>query len=111
MDSVSRGENTRSSSSGSLDHKPPTTRLVNFFVGAKKALSSTNNVYRANEIVSDAKKSIENIVSLDSRIKFVRKGINQSFTSLKLMRNGMKIAESNSEGEFKVSSSCCLNLQ
>ena len=91
-----------SSSSDSLERKPPFARLINHFVSAKKALSSTNNVWRANEIVAHAKKSIENTVTLDSKTKVLRKSIDQQFTILKSVRHGLETVQKDAQKELKV---------
>lgn len=91
-----------SSSDESLDHKPPIARVVNHFVGAKKALSSSGNAWRATKIVSDAKKSIENIATIDSKVEFLREGINEVVTHIRKTRDAMGIVERDIGKEFKV---------
>ncbi|KAL2830120.1 autophagy-related protein 17 [Aspergillus pseudoustus] len=63
---------------------PPLETLISHLVGAKRSLSSINHVWRANEIVTAARSTLEESVVISARIGFLRSGLN---SQLRLLYN------------------------
>ena len=82
---------------------PSLNRLVSYFVAAKRALSSTAQIWRANEIVTCAKSCIENIAALDARVKFLKSLISRKKNIHRAVRRGLETIAIGVEAEFKVS--------
>ncbi|EMC93855.1 hypothetical protein BAUCODRAFT_75053 [Baudoinia panamericana UAMH 10762] len=67
----------------SLEH------LVRHFVTAKKSLSSTTHVWRANELVTSSRTLIEEIAVLNARNAFARKGVDDQIDILYTLKHGV----------------------
>ncbi|KAI9672671.1 MAG: autophagy protein 17 [Alyxoria varia] len=90
-----------SSDDGSADEEPSFASLVSHFVAAKRSLSSTGHVWRANEIVAIAKPCLENIVHMDARMGFLDGMIEKHLRHLDNIRHGLETIKINVDEEFK----------
>ncbi|KAL2813303.1 autophagy-related protein 17 [Aspergillus granulosus] len=63
---------------------PPLETLISHLVAAKRSLSSINHVWRANEIVTAARSTLEECVVVSARTGFLRGGLN---SQLRLLYN------------------------
>ncbi|KAL3452818.1 autophagy-related protein 17 [Aspergillus insuetus] len=63
---------------------PPLETLISHLVAAKRSLSSINHVWRANEIVTAARSTLEESVVVSARTGFLRSGLN---SQLRLLYN------------------------
>ncbi|GAB7359800.1 hypothetical protein MBLNU230_g6969t1 [Neophaeotheca triangularis] len=71
-------------------HGPPTLeRLVVHFVAAKRSLSSTNLVLRANEIVTSSRRLIEEVAILNAQNVSAHRGIARQVDTLNAVRDGV----------------------
>ncbi|KAI9731250.1 MAG: autophagy protein 17 [Claussenomyces sp. TS43310] len=75
--------------------------LVSHLLASKRALSSINTVWRANEIVTSARSALEESVILSSRTGFLRKGISQQTKTLQKIRRDIEFAYSDTQREFE----------
>lgn len=90
-------------SAGSLDASPPSLeQLVTHFVNAKRALSSIHHVWRANEVVTQARQLLEDDAVLSSKSSFLRKAIDEQLKTLKALRYGIELVGLEGSAEFKV---------
>lgn len=96
-----------SSSTESLSSQPPNQAftplesLVSHLIGAKRSLSSINHVYRANELVTSTRKSLETNVITFARTDFLRKGIQSQVKILSRVRNNTEGIANEGAAEFK----------
>lgn len=82
----------------------PDTRLdtlVSHLLASKRSLSTIDHVWRANEIVTSARKSLENIVLLGAKTGFLKRGINEQVKLLRTIQNGVKNVAREGQIEFK----------
>ena len=85
-------------------HSPPTLdRLITHFVAAKKSLSSTSQVYRANEIVQDARKALEEAAVLKAKNTFIRNGADEELHVLQAVGTGLDTVGREAQVDFQVS--------
>ncbi|KAF2138919.1 uncharacterized protein K452DRAFT_232874 [Aplosporella prunicola CBS 121167] len=78
-------------SAASLDTGPPSLeQLVAHFVSSKRSLSSIHDVYRANDIVTAARRLLEDDAVLTAKVAFVRQGINDQLRNLGAIRQGIE---------------------
>lgn len=90
------------SPSHSYEETPTLERLVTHFLAAKRSLSSTDQVYRANEIVNGARSHIEESAVLQAKNTFLRKGVDEEVHALHSVRDGLDTVGRTAELEFKV---------
>lgn len=96
-----------SSSTESLSSQPPNQAftplesLVSHLLAAKRSLSSINHVYRANELVTSTRKSLETNVITFARTDFLRKGIQSQVKILSRIRNNTEGIANEGAAEFK----------
>lgn len=96
------------SSTESLPSQPknqasaPLESLVSHLLASKRSLSSINHVYRANELVTSTRKSLETSVITSARIEFVRSGIDSQVRILARVRNNTEGVAKESATEFEV---------
>lgn len=64
-------------------------RLVSHFVAAKRSLSATAHVYRANEIVDTARSLIEEAAVLEAKNAFLERGVNEEANVLVAVKDGL----------------------
>ena len=82
-------------------HEPPTLgRLVVHFVSAKRSLTSTSYVWRANEIVTSSRALIEEIAVLNAKNAFARRGIDDQLETLSAIRDGVAEYGETADVEF-----------
>lgn len=95
----------RITSSTNLNAPPSTTttlaRLVAHFVAAKRALTTTTYVYRANEIVSAARQCLDDIDAATPQNTFLRGAISKQLTVLKSIRSGLEVAAEDGYADFQ----------
>ena len=87
------------------DHASESTtlqRLVTHFVAAKRSLSATAHVYRANEIVDAARRLIEEAAILTAKNIFVERGVSEEANVLGSLRGGLDTAFKQGNSDFKV---------
>lgn len=95
------------SSTESLSSQPPNQAftplesLVSHLIAAKRSLSSINHVYRANELVTSTRKSLETNVITFARTDFLRKGIQSQVKILSRVRNNTEGIANEGAAEFK----------
>lgn len=85
----------------------PLETLVSHLLSAKRALSSINTVWRANEIVTSARSALEESVILRSRSGFLQRGIEQQTRLLKKVKTGVENVYKEGQQEFEV---CLLTI-
>lgn len=76
--------------------------LVSHLLVSKRSLSSINNVWRANEIVTSARVALEESVLLSARTGFLRSGIEQEVKLLRRVRGGIEGVYKDGQKDFKV---------
>ena len=95
------------SSTESLPSQPsnqasaPLESLVSHLLASKRSLSSINHVYRANELVTSTRKSLESSVITSARIEFLRSGIDSQVKILARIRNNTEGVAKEGAAEFK----------
>ncbi len=95
------------SSTDSLSPSPPTgpptlQQLVDHFVAAKRALATTAQVVRANEIVTEARAALEENAILNAKNGFARTCVREQVRSLEAVRVGIGKVGDEGEEEFQV---------
>ena len=97
---------TMASSTESLPRPPsdlaltPLERLVSHLVSAKRSLSSINHVWRANEIVESARKSLETNAISVARSDFLKRGIEAQVNLLAQVQKNTRAVEEEGAMEF-----------
>lgn len=99
------GPSPNSSGAGSVwgKQQPTLERLVTHYVAAKRSLTSTNLVYRANELVSSAREALKENAVLSAKGAFVKRSLEDHLTSLKAVHQGMEQVRGDAQDEFNVS--------
>jgi len=83
-------------------HEPATLdRLVVYFVAAKRSLSSTSQVSRADEIVRGARRLIEEHAVLKAKNTFVRTGVDEQVNVLHSVGTGLETVGREAQVEFQ----------
>jgi autophagy-related protein 17 len=77
--------------------------LVSHLLASKRSLSSISTVWRANEIVTSARLSLEESVKLSARTGFLRNGISEQVKILRRVRSGVEGVYKEGQKDFKVS--------
>lgn len=78
--------------------KPTTTttttttleKLLDYLLASKRSLSSTNHVWRANEIVNSAREALTEAVIIQARSGFLRQAIVEQLRVLTAVKNGVE---------------------
>lgn len=84
-------------------HGPPSLEsLIGHFVAAKRSLTSTNHVWRANELVTSSRALIEELAVLNAKNSFARRGVDEQIDTLHAIRDGVSNAGEGAQGEFRV---------
>lgn len=88
----------------SLDESSRTTleRLLDFLLAAKRSLSATSQVWRANEIVSSARDALTESVLVRARSAFLREGIAEQVKLLYAIKGGVDRVAHRGRTEFEV---------
>ncbi|KAI9669587.1 MAG: autophagy protein 17 [Caeruleum heppii] len=96
MSASSESDRALPSDSASLPQDGPASasdssleKLVEFLVAAKRSLSSTDHVWRANEIVTSARASLEKSVILGARTVYLRRGLETQVQFLCQIKDGV----------------------
>lgn len=76
--------------------------LVQHLLASKRSLSSINTVWRANEIVTSARATLEESAILTARTEFLRSGISEQVKILRKVRGGVESVYKDGQREFKV---------
>ncbi|KAL4987869.1 autophagy-related protein 17 [Aspergillus falconensis] len=79
---------------------PPLETLISHLVAAKKSLSSINHVWRANEIVTSARSTLEESVVVSARTGFLRSGLNNQLRLLYNVRAEVEEISLRGRSEF-----------
>ncbi|KAK6434503.1 Autophagy-related protein 17 [Oleoguttula sp. CCFEE 5521] len=90
-----------SSPEASFHGPPDLERLVLHFVSAKRALTSTQYVHRANEIITGSRALIEEIATLNAKNGFARRGVDEQIETLEAIHNGINDAGEKVDFEFQ----------
>lgn len=77
-------------------------RLVSHFVAAKRSLSATSHVYRANELVSTGRRLVEDSAVLGAKNAFIRHGVGEEANALISVRNALDGVGTDADIDFKV---------
>ncbi|KAG9243498.1 autophagy-related protein 17, partial [Calycina marina] len=75
--------------------------LVSHLLASKRSLSSISTVWRANEIVTSARESLEESVKLSARTGFLRAGIAEQANLLRKVRRGVDDIYKEGQKDFK----------
>ncbi|KAL1638739.1 Autophagy-related protein 17 [Diplodia intermedia] len=87
---------------GSLDNGPPSLeQLVAHFVSAKRSLASIHHVWRANEVVTQARQLLEVDAVLTSKIAFLGRGLEEQTKTLRTLRYGVDMVGVEGHDEFQ----------
>lgn len=84
-------------------HEPTLSGLVQHFVAAKRSLSSTTHVFRANEIVHDARGFVEESAILRAKNTFIRHGVAEQVELLHSVHDSLESVGADAQLEFQVS--------
>lgn len=76
--------------------------LVSHLLASKRSLSSISSVWRANEIVTAARSSLEESVVLGARTGFLRKGISDQVVILQKVRREIGNVYDDGEEDYRV---------
>ncbi|PLB55908.1 APG17-domain-containing protein [Aspergillus steynii IBT 23096] len=79
---------------------PQLATLINHLVAAKRSLSSINHVWRANEIVTAARATLEESVVVSARTGFLRRGLNNQLRLLYNVRTEVEDVSLRGRSEF-----------
>lgn len=75
--------------------------VVSHLLASKRSLSSINQVYRANELVTATRSSLETSVMTSARTEFLRSGIDSQVQILTRVRNNIEGVAREGAAEFK----------
>ncbi|PWY89427.1 hypothetical protein BO94DRAFT_35166 [Aspergillus sclerotioniger CBS 115572] len=79
---------------------PQLEALISHLVAAKRSLSSINHVWRANEIVTSARSTLEESVVISARTGFLRRGLNNQLRLLYSVRSEVEEVSLRGRSEF-----------
>ncbi|KAL3439298.1 autophagy-related protein 17 [Aspergillus tetrazonus] len=79
---------------------PPLETLISHLVAAKRSLSAINHVWRANEIVTSARSTLEESVVVSARTGFLRSGLNNQLRLLYNVRAEVEEISLRGRSEF-----------
>ncbi|KAL4803443.1 autophagy-related protein 17 [Aspergillus unguis] len=79
---------------------PPLETLISHLIAAKRSLSSINHVWRANEIVTSARSTLEESVVVSARTGFLRSGLNKQLRLLYSVRSEVEDISLRGRSEF-----------
>lgn len=96
---ASSTESLRSQSSNQVS--TPLETLLSHLLASKRSLSSINHVYRANELVTATRNSLETSVITSARTEFLRSGIDSQVKILTRVRNNTEGVAREGGAEFK----------
>lgn len=82
------------------DALPSLETLVSYLIVAKRGLSSYHYVWRANEIVTEARTALEDSVVVSSRTTFLRRGLNSQLRLLYNIRSEVADISKRGRSEF-----------
>ncbi|KAI9850977.1 MAG: autophagy protein 17 [Vezdaea acicularis] len=95
-------------SSASLPHdeteeqpKAPAERLVIHLLASKRSLSAINDVWRANELVTNARETLEASVILSARTGFIKKGLNETYRILHKVKTKIGDVKQRGQDEYE----------
>lgn len=80
----------------------PLDTLVSHLLASKRALSSINHVYRANELVTSTRQALEKSVITSARTVFLRSGIDSQCKVLAKVRKNTEGLAKESSSEFEM---------
>lgn len=89
-----------------LDSSKTTTleKLLDYLLAAKRSLSSTNHVWRANEIVNSARDALTEAVIIQARSGFLKHAIVEQLRVLTGVKNGVEQVARHGREDFEVRS-------
>lgn len=75
--------------------------LVSHLLASKRSLSSIDYVWRASEIVTSARRALEDSVLLGAKIGFIKGGINEQVNLLRNVQTGVKDVAREGQANFE----------
>ena len=75
--------------SPTVDQTPVLQDLIAHFIDAKRSLSATSHVYRANELVTSSRSLIEEIAILNAKNIYARRGLDEQVETLRAIREAL----------------------
>jgi autophagy-related protein 17 len=102
---MSSQSSSASIAQGDTEHSDPDAlpnleTLVSYLIVAKRGLSSYHYVWRANEIVTEARMALEDSVAVSSRTTFLRRGLNSQLRLLYNVRSEVADISKRGRSEF-----------
>ncbi|KAJ8609093.1 hypothetical protein MRB53_039292 [Persea americana] len=88
------------SSDDSLRKRPGLDRILSYFLAARKSLSAVEHLHRANEIVATARTSVETVVALRAKVKFLTDNAARELASLRSLRKDSEAIDTDGQQEF-----------
>ena len=83
-------------------------KLLDYLLASKRSLSSTNHVWRANEIVNSAREAVAEGVVLRARSEFLRQAVDEQLNLLARVKNGVEHTRRRGQTDFEVGTDCHL---
>lgn len=75
--------------SPTIDQTPGLQDLISHFVNAKRSLTATSHVYRANELVTNSRSLIEEIAILNAKNIYVKRRVDEQVDTLSAIREAL----------------------
>jgi autophagy-related protein 17 len=82
--------------------EPGLDKLVTFFIAAKRSLSATTNVYRANEIVTAARDDLTENAVLSAKNAFLGRAISDQVAAVEAAHKGAELISVETHDDFQV---------
>lgn len=95
------------SADSQCEKEPSLEQLVSCFVSAKRSLSSVTHVWRANEIVNNARSLLEENAVLTAKNKYIRRTVQDRVNNLRAIQYGVDQIGSDIQTEFEVIVTLC----
>jgi len=80
---------------------PDTEQVIQYFVAAKRALTSTTFVWRANELVTSSRALVEELAILQARTTFSERAVGEQAGTLYAIRDSVASASTEAGDEFE----------
>ncbi|KAF2482845.1 autophagy-related protein 17 [Neohortaea acidophila] len=100
-DSDAQSASPPASPSASLHALPSVEQLVHHFAAAKRSLTSTQYIWRANELVTSSRTLLEEIGVLNARNAFVRRTVDGQLDTLEAVKNSISAVGEEIGEEFQ----------
>ncbi|KAI9852746.1 MAG: autophagy protein 17 [Thelocarpon superellum] len=77
-------------------------QIIEYLLASKRSLTSTEHVWRANELVTTARAALQGGVELGARTGFVRRALVEQFKVLQRVKHGVDHVGKQAHGEFEL---------